>query len=267
VFLKNGYDEKVDWWSLGVLMFECLYGKTPFRGKSRPDIRNAVLKHEIAYPKKSSMELSPECNSALHGFLTQDPAQRLGEPPKSFRNHPFFMSCPWDGMVAKTAVSKFRPDPGAVKQDALYQLEEALMNNNDELKGRKGTLNGKRKKEESEQGSPWFIMREEFKEYDRLRMKPSEEDGDVETYALAPTENPFQFSSLPTQATDMLNYLGVTGNNNPEETSLMNTGVEDDQYVHEGRYDDDGTSSMSVSLLPASGSLLSQIAPPAPKEK
>jgi serine/threonine kinase 32 len=46
VFQQKGYYESVDWWSLGVLMFELLYGKPPFRGKSKRSIGEAVLKHQ-----------------------------------------------------------------------------------------------------------------------------------------------------------------------------------------------------------------------------
>jgi serine/threonine kinase 32 len=46
VFKQKGYYESVDWWSLGVTMFELLYGKVPFRGKTKREIGEAVLQHE-----------------------------------------------------------------------------------------------------------------------------------------------------------------------------------------------------------------------------
>ncbi|RKP06881.1 kinase-like domain-containing protein, partial [Thamnocephalis sphaerospora] len=127
IYKQKGYYESVDWWSLGVLMFELLYGKTPFRGKTKRDIGDAVIKYQITYPKKNERKISPLCTDALHSFLEPKARDRLGCKYRPFKEHPYFSDVVWDKMDRKELSSPFQPDPALVKTDVLYQLEEVLL--------------------------------------------------------------------------------------------------------------------------------------------
>lgn len=57
---KKGYLHTCDWWSLGVLLFECAFGKRPFRGKTNDALINSIQKDPIPLPKTST-DFSDEC--------------------------------------------------------------------------------------------------------------------------------------------------------------------------------------------------------------
>jgi serine/threonine protein kinase len=54
-----GLPRRVDWWSFGILVYELLYGFTPFRGKKRDETFNNILKRPLAFPEVP--EVSDEC--------------------------------------------------------------------------------------------------------------------------------------------------------------------------------------------------------------
>lgn len=67
VLAKRGYFASVDWWSLGVVAYELLYGKRPFRGKTNSSLTQAILKETMKFPETSSVEISREGLSCLRG--------------------------------------------------------------------------------------------------------------------------------------------------------------------------------------------------------
>ena len=54
-----GVDHRVDWWSFGILIYELLYGFTPFRGKKRDETFNNILKRPLNFPEQP--EVSEAC--------------------------------------------------------------------------------------------------------------------------------------------------------------------------------------------------------------
>ena len=55
----DGFAPRVDWWSFGILIYELLYGFTPFRGKKRDETFNNILKRPLNFPELP--EVSDEC--------------------------------------------------------------------------------------------------------------------------------------------------------------------------------------------------------------
>ncbi|WKY01168.1 hypothetical protein Q1695_015291 [Nippostrongylus brasiliensis] len=87
VFLRKGYGVDVDWWSLGVLIFELLNGSPPFTGDSEEAVIEAVKQHSISYPSsfdKSTREL-------IESLISNDPARR-GE---NISNRSWFATVDW----------------------------------------------------------------------------------------------------------------------------------------------------------------------------
>lgn len=57
--MKHGYRNEVDWWSMGVVLYELLFGKRPFRGKNAKEVASRICKSPLQFP--ASRELSEEC--------------------------------------------------------------------------------------------------------------------------------------------------------------------------------------------------------------
>ena len=56
---------RVDWWSFGILIYELLYGFTPFRGKKRDETFNNILKRPLSFPDQP--EVSEQCKVSYTG--------------------------------------------------------------------------------------------------------------------------------------------------------------------------------------------------------
>lgn len=59
VITAQGHSAPVDWWSVGILLYELLYGFTPFRGARRDETFEKVLRQPLRFPSKPVV--SPEC--------------------------------------------------------------------------------------------------------------------------------------------------------------------------------------------------------------
>lgn len=66
IFHKKGYFAAVDWWSIGVCMYEFMYGKRPFRGKTNELLEEAICKDPVVIPDDAT-KYSKECMEVLHG--------------------------------------------------------------------------------------------------------------------------------------------------------------------------------------------------------
>ncbi|MCI4377752.1 hypothetical protein PGIGA_G00207330 [Pangasianodon gigas] len=113
------YGFSVDWWALGVLMFEMMAGRSPFDivgSSDNPDqntedyLFQVILEKQIRIPRS----LSVKAASVLKGFLNKDPKERLGcHPQTGFADimaHPFFRNVDWDLMEQKQVVPPFKPN-------------------------------------------------------------------------------------------------------------------------------------------------------------
>ncbi|KAK9764789.1 hypothetical protein K7432_007427 [Basidiobolus ranarum] len=159
---KRGYNQSVDWWSLGVLMFECLYGKLPFRGRTNQKTNEAIISGQIMFPKKCPQEISLECYAAVLGFLQCDIQKRLGCGENKIRNHPFLDSIDWDALEAKQIQPPFKPEIKLIASDTLTQLEEVLFEEPPLTH-----KSSKRSLKLPKPGSPMDVIRSEFKVFNR----------------------------------------------------------------------------------------------------
>eukprot|EP00186_Timspurckia_oligopyrenoides_P001223 CAMPEP_0182446486 /NCGR_PEP_ID=MMETSP1172-20130603/4232_1 /TAXON_ID=708627 /ORGANISM="Timspurckia oligopyrenoides, Strain CCMP3278" /LENGTH=549 /DNA_ID=CAMNT_0024642423 /DNA_START=59 /DNA_END=1708 /DNA_ORIENTATION=+ len=80
----------VDWWTLGILMYEMIYGVTPFRGAEQKDTFANILSKDLKFP--SDIPISKEGKDLIKRLLTRDPAKRLGaeEGANEVKNHKWF---------------------------------------------------------------------------------------------------------------------------------------------------------------------------------
>nr|AML77037.1 putative LOV domain-containing protein [Valeriana officinalis] len=90
-----GHTSAVDWWALGILLFEMLYGYTPFRGKTRQRTFANILQKDLKFPR--SIQVSLQGKQLMYRLLHRDPKNRLGarEGANEIKNHPFFRGINW----------------------------------------------------------------------------------------------------------------------------------------------------------------------------
>ncbi|XP_054053891.1 ribosomal protein S6 kinase alpha-5 isoform X3 [Rissa tridactyla] len=108
----TGHDKAVDWWSVGVLMYELLTGASPFtvdgEKNSQAEISRRILKSEPPYPQ----EMSALSKDIIQRLLMKDPKKRLGCGPTDadeIKQHPFFQNMNWDDLAAKKVSAPFKP--------------------------------------------------------------------------------------------------------------------------------------------------------------
>nr|AML79460.1 putative LOV domain-containing protein [Curculigo sp. BC-2016] len=90
-----GHTSAVDWWALGILLYEMLYGYTPFRGKTRQKTFANILHKDLKFP--GSISVSLPARQLMYRLLHRDPMNRLGssEGANEIRQHPFFRGINW----------------------------------------------------------------------------------------------------------------------------------------------------------------------------
>nr|AML79185.1 putative LOV domain-containing protein [Schlegelia parasitica] len=90
-----GHSSAIDWWAVGILLYEMLYGRTPFRGKNRQKTFANILHKDLTFP--SSIPVSLAARQLIHSLLNRDPGSRLGSigGANAIKEHAFFRGINW----------------------------------------------------------------------------------------------------------------------------------------------------------------------------
>ncbi|KAI9243571.1 kinase-like protein [Phascolomyces articulosus] len=131
ILMKRGYAASVDWWSLGVVCYELLVGKRPFRAKSNEALQHAIMHDPVEFP--DDINLSTESMDFVRGLMTRDITQRLGFGPNGFKRlqaHAWFKAYDWNLLESKQASPPFIPDDKRANFDPTHELEEILLEDN-----------------------------------------------------------------------------------------------------------------------------------------
>ncbi|XP_048456947.1 ribosomal protein S6 kinase alpha-5-like, partial [Rhincodon typus] len=109
---SSGHDKAVDWWSLGVLVYELLTGASPFTvdgaKNSHSEISRRILKNDPPFP----VEIQPTAKDLIQKLLVKDPKQRLGSGltgAAEIKSHSFFQGLNWRDLVTKAIKPPIKP--------------------------------------------------------------------------------------------------------------------------------------------------------------
>ncbi|XP_029803256.1 serine/threonine-protein kinase N2 isoform X2 [Suricata suricatta] len=108
VLTETSYTRAVDWWGLGVLIYEMLVGESPFPGDDEEEVFDSIVNDEVRYPRF----LSTEAISIMRRLLRRNPERRLGAGEKDaedVKKHPFFRLIDWNALMDKKVKPPFVP--------------------------------------------------------------------------------------------------------------------------------------------------------------
>ncbi|KAG0640772.1 kinase-like domain-containing protein [Tuber brumale] len=127
VYGGGGYDTGVDWWSLGVVFYECIYGKRPFTSDTHEALGKEIMKASPKYAV-TNPPVTRDCMDAIRSLLQPDVARRIGAAGfDTFTSHPFFADIDFDALERKEYDPVFKPSTEKTNFDATYDLEELLL--------------------------------------------------------------------------------------------------------------------------------------------
>ncbi|XP_021574054.1 microtubule-associated serine/threonine-protein kinase 2 [Carlito syrichta] len=103
VILHQGYGKPVDWWAMGIILYEFLVGCVPFFGDTPEELFGQVISDEIVWPEGDDA-LPPDAQDLTSKLLHQNPLERLGTGSAyEVKQHPFFMGLDWTGLLRQKA--------------------------------------------------------------------------------------------------------------------------------------------------------------------
>jgi serum/glucocorticoid-regulated kinase 2 len=110
---QAGHDRNVDWWALGVLIYEMLIGVTPFYNRNRAVMMSKIQKSKIVFPHKEkyNIEYSDEVKDLICLLLAKKKEKRLGykDGLKEILKHPWFKSVDTKHIIERNIIPPFKP--------------------------------------------------------------------------------------------------------------------------------------------------------------
>lgn len=106
LLLGQGYSKAVDWWTLGVLLYEMLTGLPPYYDEDVPKMYKKILQEPLRFPDG----FDRDAKDLLIGLLSRDPKRRLGyNGAEEIKRHPFFCQLSWKRLLMKGYIPPYKP--------------------------------------------------------------------------------------------------------------------------------------------------------------
>ncbi|KAK0537573.1 Serine/threonine-protein kinase [Tilletia horrida] len=105
---ESGYSKLVDFWSLGVLLFEMCCGWSPFYAEDTQQMYRNICFGKIKFPRGA---IGDDGKQFVKGLLNRNPKHRLGaqRDAQDLKEHPFFKEIDWEALAAKRVTPPFKP--------------------------------------------------------------------------------------------------------------------------------------------------------------
>ncbi|KAF3491494.1 AGC/AKT protein kinase [Arthroderma uncinatum] len=119
---ETGYTKMVDFWSLGVLVFEMCCGWSPFYAEDTQQMYKNIAFGKVRFPRDA---LSAEGRNFVKGLLNRNPEHRLGyrDDAKELMAHPFFHDIDWAVLANKGVIPPFKPTLTSVMDTSYFDPE------------------------------------------------------------------------------------------------------------------------------------------------
>ena len=109
LLLGQGYDKSVDWWTLGVLLYEMLTGLPPYYDENTNEMYRKILSEPLHFPGPEIVPLPAK--DLLIQLLDRRPEHRLGaKGPSEIKAHPFFNAIDWRKLLQRRYDPTFKPN-------------------------------------------------------------------------------------------------------------------------------------------------------------
>lgn len=116
--LGSPHGRAVDWWSLGIMLYEMLFGLPPFYSENQNEMYEKILAAPLVFPEE--VTVSEEGKDLLSHLLDRDPDTRM-QDVESFMAHPFFKDIDFDALYQRKLPAPFQPNP-----DTLQNFDKEL---------------------------------------------------------------------------------------------------------------------------------------------
>ncbi|KAI9009529.1 kinase-like domain-containing protein [Gaertneriomyces semiglobifer] len=120
LLLGQGYTKVVDWWTIGILLYEMITGLPPFYDENTNEMYKKILTEELRFPE----DVSPAAKDLLRQLLNRDPLKRLGaNGADEIKRHAFFADLNWARLLARKYPPPFRPNVTSATDTSNFDEE------------------------------------------------------------------------------------------------------------------------------------------------
>jgi CRP-like cAMP-binding protein len=119
----EGHGKGVDWWTVGILIFEMMASYTPFYHQNQLKMYDKIVRGRYKFPS----HFSPEAKNIISAFLQHKPTQRLGVTQgeaTEIKKHPWFTGFDWDALSGKKFVAPHKPNITSGEDMSNFEFDE-----------------------------------------------------------------------------------------------------------------------------------------------